>query len=61
VYRLTAKAESAKPGRKGLLKCKYCRKQFTVTVEQGSGVRPSIQQLRNECLTPGEAPGSSGG
>jgi transposase-like protein len=32
VYRLTAKAESVKPGRKGLLKCKYCRKQFTVTV-----------------------------
>jgi transposase-like protein len=32
VYRLTAKVESTKPGRKGLLKCKYCRKQFTVTV-----------------------------
>src|SRR5258706_4350387 len=32
VYRLTAKVNSAKPGRKGLLKCKYCRKQFTVTV-----------------------------
>jgi transposase-like protein len=32
VYRLTAKANSTKPGRKGLLKCKYCRKQFTVTV-----------------------------
>jgi transposase-like protein len=32
VYRLTAKTESVKPGRKGLLKCKYCRKQFTVTV-----------------------------
>jgi transposase-like protein len=32
VYRLTAKPESTKPGRKGLLKCKYCRKQFTVTV-----------------------------
>jgi hypothetical protein len=32
VYRLTAKPESVKPGRKGLLKCKYCRKQFTVTV-----------------------------
>jgi transposase-like protein len=32
VYRLTAKVDSAKPGRKGLLKCKYCRKQFTVTV-----------------------------
>jgi len=32
VYRLTAKPESKKPGRKGLLKCKYCRKQFTVTV-----------------------------
>ena len=32
VYRLTAKVNSVKPGRKGLLKCKYCRKQFTVTV-----------------------------
>jgi transposase-like protein len=32
VYKLTAKAESTKPGRKGLYKCKYCRKQFTVTV-----------------------------
>src|SRR5437660_12706559 len=32
VYRLTAKAESKKPGRNGLLKCKYCRRQFTVTV-----------------------------
>src|SRR5205823_7786714 len=32
VYRLTAKPGSTKPGRKGLLKCKYCRKQFTVTV-----------------------------
>jgi transposase-like protein len=32
VYRLNAKAGSTKPGRKGLLKCKYCRKQFTVTV-----------------------------
>lgn len=31
-YRLTPKAESAKPGRKGLLKCRACRKQFTVTV-----------------------------
>jgi len=31
-YRLTPKAGSAKPGRKGLLKCKACRKQFTVTV-----------------------------
>lgn len=32
VYRLTPKAESKRPGRKGLLKCKKCRKQFTVTV-----------------------------
>jgi transposase-like protein len=31
-YRLTPKATSAKPGRKGLLKCRACRKQFTVTV-----------------------------
>ena len=31
-YRLTSKAESANPGRKGLLKCRACRKQFTVTV-----------------------------
>jgi transposase-like protein len=31
-YRLTPKAGSAKPGRKGLLKCRACRKQFTVTV-----------------------------
>jgi transposase-like protein len=32
VYRLTPKATSEKPGRKGLLKCKKCRKQFTVMV-----------------------------
>jgi transposase-like protein len=32
VYRLTPKATSARPGRKGLLKCKKCRKQFTVMV-----------------------------
>lgn len=32
VYRLTPKATSKRPGRKGLLKCKVCRKQFTVTV-----------------------------
>src|SRR3954451_15266450 len=32
VYRLTPRPESKRPGRKGLLKCKYCRKQFTVTV-----------------------------
>ena len=32
VYRLTPRASSKHPGRKGLLKCKYCRKQFTVTV-----------------------------
>lgn len=31
-YRLTAKPTSKKPGRKGLYKCKACRKQFTVTV-----------------------------
>jgi hypothetical protein len=29
---LTPKAGSARPGRKGLLKCRACRKQFTVTV-----------------------------
>lgn len=32
VYRLTRKAESTRGCRAGLLKCKYCRKQFTVTV-----------------------------
>lgn len=31
-YKLVAKATSKKPGRKGLYKCKACRKQFTVTV-----------------------------
>jgi transposase-like protein len=31
-YKLTAKPDSKKPGRKGLYKCKACRKQFTVTV-----------------------------
>ena len=31
-YRLTAKVESKRPVRKGVLKCKACRKQFTVTV-----------------------------
>src|SRR5437763_10304712 len=31
-YKLTPKATSKKPGRKGLYKCKACRKQFTVTV-----------------------------
>lgn len=31
-YRLTPKATSKRPGRKGLLKCRACRKQFTVTV-----------------------------
>src|SRR5438132_6364461 len=31
-YKLTPKVESKKPGRKGLYKCKACRKQFTVTV-----------------------------
>lgn len=32
VYRLTPKATSKSPGRKGLLKCGSCRKQFTVMV-----------------------------
>src|SRR5262245_32963567 len=32
-YTLTPKATSKKPGRKGLYKCKACRKQFTVTVK----------------------------
>jgi transposase-like protein len=32
-YRLTPKVDSKKPGRKGLWKCKACRKQFTVTVK----------------------------
>ena len=31
-YTLTPKATSKKPGRKGLYKCKACRRQFTVTV-----------------------------
>ncbi len=31
-YKLTGKPESKKPARKGLYKCKACRKQFTVTV-----------------------------
>lgn len=31
-YKLTAKATSKKPGRKGLYKCRACRKQFTATV-----------------------------
>src|SRR5262245_48509339 len=31
-YRLTPKATSKRPGRAGLLKCRACRKQFTVTV-----------------------------
>src|SRR5881396_2514791 len=31
-YRLTPKATSKNPGRKGLWKCRACRKQFTVTV-----------------------------
>jgi transposase-like protein len=31
-YKLTPKAISKKPGRKGLYKCRACRKQFTVTV-----------------------------
>jgi transposase-like protein len=31
-YKLTPKATSTSPGRKGLYKCRECRKQFTVTV-----------------------------
>jgi transposase-like protein len=31
-YRLTVRVESKRPVRKGVLKCKSCRKQFTVTV-----------------------------
>lgn len=31
-YRLTAKPDSKNPGRPGLLKCRACRKQFTVRV-----------------------------
>lgn len=31
-YRLTPKPDSKRPVRKGVLKCKKCRKQFTVTV-----------------------------
>lgn len=31
-YKLTPKATSKKPGRKGLYKCRACRKQFTVRV-----------------------------
>lgn len=31
-YKLTPKADSKKPVRKGVYKCKTCRKQFTVTV-----------------------------
>jgi len=32
VYRMTPKAGSTKPGRAGLLRCRACEKQFTVTV-----------------------------
>ncbi|MGO8679674.1 MAG: IS1595 family transposase [Limisphaerales bacterium] len=32
VYKLTPKADSKRPARKGLYKCSACRKQFTVTV-----------------------------
>lgn len=32
VYRMTPKAGSKKPGRAGLLRCKACKRQFTVTV-----------------------------
>ncbi len=31
-YRLTPRVESNRPVRKGVLKCKSCRKQFTVTI-----------------------------
>jgi transposase-like protein len=31
-YRLTPRPGAKRPGRKGLLKCRACRKQFTVTV-----------------------------
>src|SRR5438093_7912928 len=31
-YKLTPKPTSQRPGRKGLYKCRACRKQFTVTV-----------------------------
>lgn len=42
VYRLTAKSGSKSPVRKGVLKCKKCRKQFTVTVDtifEGSHIK----------------------
>jgi transposase-like protein len=32
VYRMTPKASSKKPGRDGLLRCRECKKQFTVSV-----------------------------
>src|SRR5438874_10352752 len=32
VYKLSAKADSKSPVRKGVYKCAQCRKQFTVTV-----------------------------
>ena len=32
VYRMAAKAGSVKPGRAGLLRCRSCKRQFTVTV-----------------------------
>lgn len=32
VYRMTPKVKSEKPGRSGLLRCRSCKKQFTVTV-----------------------------
>lgn len=31
-YKMTAKAESKRPGRKGLYRCNPCKRQFTVTV-----------------------------
>ena len=32
VYRMASKTESKRPGRAGLLRCRSCKKQFTVTV-----------------------------
>jgi len=48
VYRLTPKPTSKHPGRKGLLKCKYCRKQFTVKV--GTVFEDSHIELRKWLL-----------
>jgi len=41
-YRLAQKEGSREPGRKGLLKCKNCRKQYTITVNtifEGSHIK----------------------